>query len=77
MLYSLLHSLIVPDFFEISDRRRCILSGPPCIYITSAYRRAGTLSFGGAKASKGHILSEVLGEGAKRPSGSSHGRDFF
>ena len=37
---------------------------------TECGRRAGTLSFGGAKSRRGHIcLRDVLGEGAKRPSG--------
>ena len=29
--YQLMSSLICPDFFEISDNRCCVLSGPPCI----------------------------------------------
>ena len=40
------------------------------------------MSFGGAKSRRAAHLSEVLDEGAKRPSGGrgdtpSHGRDFF
>ena len=26
---------LVPDFFEVSDHRFCILSGPPCIELVS------------------------------------------
>ena len=36
IFYSLMYSLmcLVPDFFEIIERRCCVLSGPPCITLT-------------------------------------------